>query len=103
MKQLLSEGLVGEASKVTREVLMANERLENKLKTINSDLNLFGDYPLVHGYVNHLQSMKEKIRDYKEEKITLLDSALSLRIEKVDRIVAMNRMKSVSLTQLAKL
>jgi hypothetical protein len=103
MKQLLSEGLVGEASKVTREVLMANERLENKLKTINDDLNLFGDYPLVHGYVNHLRSMKEKIKDYKDGKITLLDSALSLRIEKVDRIVAMNRMKSTSLTQLAKL
>lgn len=103
MRQVLSEGLVVEASKVTREVLMANERLENKLKTINSNLNLFGDYPLVHGYVNHLRTMKDKIRDYKEEKITLLDSALSLRIEKVDRIVAMNRMKSMSLTQLAKL
>lgn len=103
MRQLLSEGLVDEAQKVSTGVMNEYEKFENKFKTSHDDLNVLSQYPLIHGYYNHLVSMKSKIQDYRADNVTLLDSALSLRIEKADKIVNMYRNKAQNMTILSKL
>jgi len=103
MRQLLSEGLVDEAFNVSKNILTEYDKFENKFKDKYPDLNVLSQYPLIHGYVNHLRSMKSKIQDYRDSNVTLLDSALSLRIEKADKIVNLFRNKAENITVLSKL
>nr|QJQ28893.1 RNA-dependent RNA polymerase [Botrytis cinerea mitovirus 4] len=102
MKLLLSGGMVSEAEKVSRFILSEYTKIENKFKDSYSDLNILSGYPLLNGYYNHLQSMQGKILDWeKDPNVTLVDSALSLRIEKFDKISSMNRDKSVRVSTLS--
>jgi len=103
MRQLLSEGLVDEAQKVSKDILTEYEKFEAKFKPLYDDLNVLSQYPLIHGYYNHVVSMKSKIQDYRADNVTLLDSALSLRIEKADKIVNLYRNKAENITVLSKL
>jgi len=103
MRQLLSEGLVKEAFNVSKNILTEYDKFENKFKDKYPDLNVLSQYPLIHGYVNHLRNMKSKIQDYRDSNVTLLDSALSLRIEKADKIVNLFRNKAENITVLSKL
>nr|WLK77421.1 RNA-dependent RNA polymerase [Suillus luteus mitovirus 4] len=101
MKATLSEGMVGEAVS-SNKVLEAFKSLENKFNDLE-DINVLKDWPLIHGYYNHLRNLKGHIKDYNDESVTLLDSAMALRINHFDKIVNMHRNKSEQVTVLSKL
>ncbi|AGC24233.1 RNA-dependent RNA polymerase [Sclerotinia sclerotiorum mitovirus 4] len=104
MKLLLSGGMVSEAEKVSRQILSEYTRIENKFKTSYDDLNVLSGYPLLNGYYNHLSSMKDKIIKWENDpNTTLIDSALSLRVEKFDKIANLHRNKTESISTLSKL
>nr|UTQ48821.1 RNA-dependent RNA polymerase [Monilinia fructicola mitovirus 4] len=104
MKLLLSGGMVTEAEKVSRAVLSEYNRIESKFKPLYKDLNVLSKYPLLVGYYNHLSSMKDKIIRWENDpNTTLMDSALSLRIEKFDKIADLHRNKSVAVSTLSAL
>jgi len=103
MKGIISDGLENEAAKVSSDILKQYTSFETKFQEEYIDLNVLSDWPLIKGYYNHLNNLKKLIKDYNSESISLIDSALGMRLNNFDKIVAMHRNKSEAMTHLGKL
>lgn len=102
MTEFLSEALMNDAATSANKIGQQFVYLENYLKD-EEDLNLFKEWPLIHGFINHLKSLKDNIKDYREEGITLLDSAMAMRVQSMDKIVNLHRNATIQVTVLNKL
>jgi len=103
MKGVMSDGLENEAAKVSSDILNQYSIFERKFQEEYIDLNVLSDWPLIKGYYNHLNNLKKLIKDYNDESISLIDSALGMRLNNFDKIVSMHRNKSDAMIHLGKL
>jgi hypothetical protein len=102
MKVIISEALTVNAKNSVNNVLAQFDSLQNKFKE-HIDVNELSNWPIISGYINHLNSMSSIIRTYESGNISLVDSALAMNFQSVDKIINMNRNKLVQVNALDKL
>jgi hypothetical protein len=57
----------------------------------------------LHGFKNHLLNLKEIIKDYEDDSISLIDSSQAMRLNNFDKIVSQFRNKSDAMINVGKL
>jgi hypothetical protein len=57
----------------------------------------------LHGFKNHLLNLKEIIKDYEDDSISLIDSSQAMRLNNFDKIVSQFRNKSDTMINVGKL
>jgi len=105
MRELLTLGLSRQAEKLGNEIkTMWDDFCKIYKDYPDFDITSLKDHPFLHGLYNRLLQIKKDLqKNVNSPKLDLIDCIVSMRVEKVDKIVALNRDTTFQTSKLDKL
>lgn len=105
IQALIIRKLNEQAENLSEEVVnMFKQFLEPYQKFDGFEITQLADHPITNGCYNRLRELEDQIIKYNSDpEVNLIDSIISMRIQKVDKIVALKRDTSQTVNGLDKL
>lgn len=103
MKRVLSEGLNKEFSTAYKSINKQFRSYNISFGRVNRNNSYMVHSPILNGYVNHLQNVTDMLVEASYEDKSIIDVALALRFEKVDKIASMKRDPAIMLNTLSRM